>query len=143
MSVNSAILVGRLTRDLQIIPNKNGSKTVLFTLAVQRNRKDKDGNRQTDYIPVKAFIAKDAKSNGPFDYMSKGQLVAIEAELRSSQYEKDGQTVYGLDVTVKQNGVSLIERAKNSDPQTVSTAAEKNEDVSVDPMDISDDDLPF
>lgn len=140
MSVNTSTLVGRLTRDPQIMENKAG-KTVLFTMAVERSYKDKDGNRPVDFIPVKAFITDKAKSNGPFDYMKKGQLVAIEAELRSSQYEKDGETVYGLDVVVKQNGVSLLDRPKGA-------ASVKEEDAEVpaqEPaeMEISEDELPF
>lgn len=142
MSVNVSTLVGRLTRDPQIIDNKNGGKTVLFTVAVERSYKDKDGNRPTDFVPVKAFVQDKAKSNGPYDYMKKGQLVAVEAELRSSQYEKDGETVYGLDVVVKQNGITLLDRPKGS---ASTTPAEEKAPVS-EPnteMEISEDDLPF
>lgn len=139
MSVNTSTLVGRLTRDPKIIENKKGGKTVLFTLAVERNYKDAEGNRPTDFVPVKAFIQDKAKSNGPYDFMAKGQLVAIEAELRSSQYEKDGETIYGLDVIVKQNGVSLLERAKG----TETTAKEDEKPESLESLEISEDDLPF
>ena len=141
MSVNISTLVGRLTRNPKIIENKNGGKTVLLTVAVERSYKDKDGNRPTDFIPVKAFIQDKAKSNGPFDYMAKGQLVAIEAELRSSQYEKDGETVYGLDVVVKQNGVTLLERAK--DASTPAPAKKAEVTTEAPEMEISEDDLPF
>lgn len=139
MSVNVSTLVGRLTRDVQIMENKAG-KTVLFTVAVERSYKDKDGKRPTDFIPVKAFIQDKAKSNGPFDYMKKGQLVAVEAELRSSQYEKDGETVYGLDVVVKQNGITLLDR-----PKGAASAKEEDEVPAQEPaeMEISEEDLPF
>ena len=140
MSVNTTTLVGRTTRDPQIIENKNGGKTVLFTVAVERSYKDSEGNRPVDFVPVKAFIQDKAKSNGPYDYLKKGQLIAVEAELRSSQYEKDGETVYGLDVVVKQSGLTLLERAKG--------AASAKEEVAEAPaeaadLEISGDDLPF
>ena len=140
MSINSVTLVGRTTRDPKIVENKNGGKTVLFTVAVERNYKDSEGNRPVDFVPVKAFIQDKAKSNGPFDYLKKGQLIAVEAELRSSQYEKDGETVYGLDVVVKQSGLTLLERAKG--------AASAKEEVAEAPaeaadLEISEDDLPF
>lgn len=138
MSVNTTTLVGRTTRDPQIIENKNGGKTVLFTVAVERSYKDSEGNRPVDFVPVKAFIQDKAKSNGPYDYLKKGQLIAVEAELRSSQYEKDGETIYGLDVVVKQSGLTLLERAKGA----VAPAAEKAE-APAETMDISEEDLPF
>ena len=109
MSLNNVSLAGRLVRDPEIVENKKG-KTVLFTVAVERNYKDSDGNRPVDYVPVKAFIREGAKSNGPYDYMVKGQIVAIKAELRSTQYQKDGETIYGLDVVVANNGISLYDR---------------------------------
>ena len=109
MSLNTVSLAGRLVRDPEIVENKKG-KTVLFTVAVERNYKDSEGNRPVDFVPVKAFIREGAKSNGPFDYMVKGQLVAIQAELRATQYQKDGETVYGLDVVVSNNGMTLLDR---------------------------------
>lgn len=109
MSLNNVSLAGRLVRDPEIVENKKG-KTVLFTVAVERNYKDSEGNRPVDFVPVKAFVREGAKSNGPFDYMVKGQLVAIQAELRATQYQKDGETVYGLDVVVSNNGMTLLDR---------------------------------
>jgi single-strand DNA-binding protein len=109
MSLNTVSLAGRLVRDPEIVENKKG-KTVLFTVAVERNYKDSEGNRPVDFVPVKAFVREDAKNNGPFDYMVKGQLVAIQAELRATQYQKDGETVYGLDVVVSNNGMTLLDR---------------------------------
>ena len=108
MSLNTVSLAGRLVRDPEIVENKKG-KTVLFTVAVERNYKDSEGNRPVDFVPVKAFVREGAKNNGPFDYMVKGQLVAIQAELRATQYQKDGETVYGLDVIVSNNGMTLLD----------------------------------
>ena len=140
MSVNTTVLVGRTTRDPQIIENKNGGKTVLFTLAVERSYKDSEGNRPVDFVPVKAFIQDKAKSNGPYDYLKKGQLIAVEAELRSSQYEKDGETVYGLDVVVKQSGLTLLERAKGAASAKEEVAEAPDEEAV---LELSEDDLPF
>ena len=139
MSINSVTLVGRTTRDPKIVENKNGGKTVLFTVAVERNYKDSEGNRPVDFVPVKAFIQDKAKSNGPYDYLKKGQLIAVEAELRSSQYEKDGETVYGLDVVVKQSGLTLLERAKGAASAKEEVEAPAGDAV----LEISEDDLPF
>lgn len=139
MSTNVVILTGRTVRELEIMPNKNGSKTVLMTLAVNRG-KDRDGKQLVDYIQTKAFVAKDAKSNGPFDYIGKGQLVSIEAQLRSGSYEKDGKTIYTTDVIINNGGVTLLEgsRVAKGDAEVAHEEAPV-----VDEAPISDEDLPF
>ena len=137
MSLNSVQLVGRLAREPKIVDNKKG-KTVLLTLAVERSYKDSEGNRPVDYVPVKAFIREGAKSNGPFDYMVKGQLVSIQAELRATQFEKDGEKVYGLDVVVTNGGVSLMNR-----PAEKAEEAEAPTQDAADVLAIADEDLPF
>ena len=118
--------------------NKNGGKTVLMTLAVNRG-KDREGKHLVDYIQVKGFVAKDAKSNGPYDYIGKGQLIAIEAQLRSGSYEKDGEMVYTTDVVINNGGVSLIERSRAAEGDAEAPADEAQIDVEA----ISDEDLPF
>ena len=137
MSLNSVQLVGRLARTPKIMDNKKG-KTVLLTLAVERSYKDSEGNRPVDYVPVKAFIREGAKSNGPFDFMVKGQLVSIQAELRATQFEKDGEKVYGLDVVVTNGGVSLMNR-----PAEKAEEAEAPTQDAADVLAIADEDLPF
>lgn len=138
MSTNVVILTGRTVRELEIMPNKNGSKTVLMTLAVNRG-KDRDGNQLVDYIQTKAFVAKDAKSNGPFDYIGKGQLISVEAQLRSGSYEKDGKTIYTTDVIINNGGVTLLEGSR----VTKGDAEAAPEEPVVDEAPISDEDLPF
>ena len=138
MSTNVVILTGRTVRELEIMPNKNGSKTVLMTLAVNRG-KDSDGNQLVDYIQTKAFVAKDAKSNGPFDYIGKGQLVSVEAQLRSGSYEKEGKTIYTTDVIINNGGVSLLEGSRVAKGEVEAAPAEPV----VDEAPISDEDLPF
>lgn len=138
MSTNVVILTGRTVRELEIMPNKNGSKTVLMTLAVNRG-KDRDGNQLVDYIQTKAFVAKDAKSNGPFDYIGKGQLVSVEAQLRSGSYEKDGKTIYTTDVIINNGGVTLLEGSRVTKGDAKAAPAEPV----VDEAPISDEDLPF
>lgn len=138
MSTNIVVLTGRTVRELEIMPNKNGSKTILMTLAVNRG-KERDGNQLVDYIQTKAFVAKDAKSNGPFDYIGKGQLVSVEAQLRSGSYEKEGKTIYTTDVIINNGGVSLLEGSRVAKGEAEAAPAEPV----VDEAPISDEDLPF
>ena len=114
MSTNIVALIGRTVRKPEIRENESGVKTVLMTLAVNRG-KDRDGNQLIDYVPVKGFVSKAAKNNGPYDYIGKGQLVSIQGKLRSSSYEKDGETIYTTDVIIDNGGVSLLEKSRKDE----------------------------
>ena len=141
MSTNIVALIGRTVRAPKIMENKNGGKTILMTLAVNRG-KDRDGKQLVDYIQTKAFVSKDAKSNGPYDYIGKGQLISVEAQLRSGQFEKDGEMVYTTDVVINNGGVSLLERSRVAEDE----AEVAHEDAPTEVVDIdaiSDEDLPF
>ena len=137
MSTNKVMLVGRTTRKPQIMENASGVKTVLMTLAVNRG-KNKDGEQLVDYIPVKGFVQKSAKSNGPYDFIGKGQLIAIEAQLRSGQFEKEGEMVYTTDIVIDNGGVTLLEKSRKGEVAHEDAPAEV-----VDVEAISDEDLPF
>ena len=137
MSTNKVMLVGRTTREPQIMENASGVKTVLMTLAVNRG-KNKDGEQLVDYIPVKGFVQKSAKSNGPYDFIGKGQLIAIEAQLRSGQFEKDSKMVYTTDIVIDNGGVTLLEKSRKGEVDHEDAPAEV---VNIESM--SDEDLPF
>lgn len=84
--LNKSILMGRLTADAETKVFDEKKRVSNFTLAVDRDYVDKEGNRDTDFIPVVAwnlpekFIAK---------YLKKGELVAAEGRLQTRRYEKE------------------------------------------------------
>ena len=91
--MNSINLLGRLARDPQIFApvKKDGTMIAKFTLAVRRDEET------ADFIPCTAFGQTAAIIE---DHCKKGQQVAISGRLHSGSYEKDGQTVYTLEVIV-------------------------------------------
>lgn len=110
---NFGLAEGRLTSDVRIMENADGSASARFTLAVDDNYK-RNGNKSTQFIPFRAFI-KDKNSLGPYAYMHKGDLVSIGYEVRNNNYvAKDGTPVYGIDLFVTQ--VDLKRTKKNAEP---------------------------
>ena len=89
---NFGIVEGRLTRDVVLLTNRDGSRKALFTIATQCNYKGSDGKHPVDFINFEGFIPA-GNSNGVYDYLKKGTMVGIEFTIKSSRYEKDGQTV--------------------------------------------------
>lgn len=82
--MNKLILVGRIVRDPEVKAIGDNNMVAKFTVAVNRNYKDKDGERPTDFIPCEAF-GKTAEFVS--NYLTKGRLVSVEGEMRIDQYE--------------------------------------------------------
>lgn len=86
--MNRVILIGNLTRDPERRTTRSGVTTSSFTLAVERDHKDKDGNRVTDYITV---IAWRNTAGLCCRYLTKGRQAAVIGSWHNRSYEdKDG-----------------------------------------------------
>lgn len=85
--LNQVILVGRLTRDLQVNKSKNGSKVTTIPLAIPRSFKNIEGVYETDFIDCLAFdnIAENTKL-----YCKKGDIIGVKGRLQSRQIEEEG-----------------------------------------------------
>ena len=92
MSVNKAILVGRLGRDPETRYTSGGQAVANFTLATDETYKDRSGERQkrTEWHRVVLWgkLAEIAQQ-----YLKKGTLVYIEGRIQTRQWEdkRDGQ----------------------------------------------------
>ncbi len=97
--MNKAILIGRLTRDPELkFTAGSGVAVTTFTLAVDRNFKNKNGQREADFINIVAY-SKLAEVMA--NYLRKGRLVAVSGRIETRTYEgNDGQKKYYTDVVV-------------------------------------------
>lgn len=103
--MNKVILVGRLTDAIELKKvGDNQKSTVTAQIAVGRNYKDSEGNRETDFPTIVAW-GKTAEVLASMT--AKGSLVGIEGELRTRSYEKDGANRYVTEVLVDR--VDLLE----------------------------------
>ena len=90
---NYSVLKGNLARDPEIKVNeKDGSRRVLVTVAVNRNYKDKTGNYPVDYISCEGYFSAKVKGNGIFDRVVKGSRVEILGELCSAMWTDEAGT---------------------------------------------------
>ena len=83
--MNSVVLIGRITKDAAIKYTQNKVSVASFTIAVDRMYKDKDGNKQTDFIPVQV-IGKEKINN----WLVKGKLISLEGSIQVDRWQKDG-----------------------------------------------------
>ncbi|MGP1618236.1 single-stranded DNA-binding protein [Peptostreptococcus stomatis] len=83
--MNNVVLVGRLTKDpeLRYIPG-SGTPVATFTLAINRDYKNKDGSTPVDFIPVE-IMGKPAEFVA--NYITKGRLVGVQGSIRVDRYD--------------------------------------------------------
>lgn len=94
--LNICALQGRLARDPELRQTNTGKQVARFTLAVDRGRKDANGQSQTDWINV---IAWERLADFAYKYLSKGQMVNVDGRLQSSNYTaRDGTSRTALEV---------------------------------------------
>lgn len=98
--INNVVLVGRLTKDVNLRSTQNGTMVGAFTLAVDRTTKDQQGNRQADFISCVIWNTKySKKAENLATYAHKGSLIGITGAIQTRNYDnKDGQRVYVTEV---------------------------------------------
>jgi single-strand DNA-binding protein len=157
MSVNKAILVGRLGRDPETRYTAGGQAVANFTLATDETFKDRSGERQkrTEWHRVVLWgkLAEIAQQ-----YLKKGQLVYIEGRIQTRQWEdkRDGQKRTTTEIVANvmrmlgSRAEGAAAGAAAGGATTHARSADADFDVSAPPAEdlpagpeISDEDIPF
>jgi len=108
--INRTVLVGRLTRDPELKRTANDAAVVSFTLAVNRQFTNSQGEREADFI--NCVIWRKAAENFA-KLVHKGSLVGIDGRLQTRNYEnKQGNRVYVTEVVA--DNFSLLESRKDN-----------------------------
>ena len=97
--MNKIILVGRLTKDPEVRTTSAGFNTVNFTVAVNRNFKNKDGNYDADFLPCVAF-----RQTADFisKFFKKGSMISLDGRVQTRNYDaQDGSKRYVTEVVVE------------------------------------------
>lgn len=167
--INNVVLVGRMTRDAELRYTPSNQAVTTFTLAVNRNFKNQNGEREADFINCVIWRQ---QAENLANWVKKGTLVGVTGRIQTRNYEnQQGQRVYVTEV-VADNFQILESRATREGQSGGSYNGEFNNNSSFggssnggfssqpsqqtpnfgrdespfgnsNPMDISDDDLPF
>ncbi|NLO82741.1 MAG: single-stranded DNA-binding protein [Clostridiales bacterium] len=142
---NRVLLIGRLTRDPEIRHIPTGVAVTTFTLAVNRNFTNQQGEREADFIPIVVWrgLAETCAR-----YLSKGRLVAVSGRIQTRSYERDGQRRYvteviGDEVVFLDRDGSAGARSPASMPEYQPIGQEADFNVPFEPIEGEDDELPF
>ncbi|MDW8739115.1 single-stranded DNA-binding protein [Streptococcus suis] len=152
--INNVVLVGRMTKDAELRYTPSNVAVATFTLAVNRNRKNENGEREADFI--NCVIWRQAAENLA-NWAKKGAPIGIVGSIQTRNYEnQQGQRVYVTEVIANQFHM-LESRGQQSQGNSFQNGNNSNSGNfqngnnqgyqspfgNSNPMDISDDDLPF
>ena len=148
--MNRAILVGRLTKDPELRYTPNGVAVANFTVAVNRPFKNQAGEQEADFINCVAW-RKQAENLA--NYMRKGSLIGVDGRIQTRSYEnQEGRRVWVTEALAE--SIQFLEYKKDNEnesdrglvqkeQQAQSQRVEPTFDNQAEPMDISDEELPF
>lgn len=147
--MNKVILVGRLTRDPEVKNTTTGKTVATFTLAVDRRFKNKDGQKEADFVPIVVW-GKQAEFAG--QYLSKGSQIGVSGRLQVRSYDaQDGQRRYVTEVVADE--INFLSSSKKDSAggfqQASAPRTDNNNNMSVMGLDedfhlmADDDDIPF
>ena len=113
MAINNVVLVGRLTKDVELRQTNSGLQSANFNLAVDKNlSKEKEAEAKAQGRPTADFINCVAwRQPAVFlaNYAKKGSMIAVEGTIQTRTYQNQaGQTVYVTEVVC--DNVQLMDR---------------------------------
>lgn len=156
--INRVVLVGRLTKDVDLKYTPSGVAMARFTLAVNRTFTNQQGEKEADFINCLVWRK---QAENAANYLSKGSLAGVEGRIQTGSYEgQDGKRVYTTDVVADsvqflepKNGQATQNSAPTGQPQSNNQQSNNEQNYtrvdedpfsnSSGPIEVSDDDLPF
>lgn len=149
--INNTTLVGRLTRDPELKYTGNGIAVLSFSLAVERNFTNAQGERETDFI--NCVIWRGGAENLA-KFAAKGSLIGITGSIQTRSYQNnEGHTIYVTEVLV--DNFQMLEPRSVTEKRKEGNTTQQPEGTVIKPKggyesvyfddttDINDDDLPF
>lgn len=142
--MNSICLVGRLTKDVELRYTPSNVAVATFTLAVNRTFKNENGEREADFINCVMWRQ---QAENLANWAKKGALIGITGRIQTRSYDnQQGQRVYVTEVVAET--FQLLESKgqqgnQGQQRQAQQQAPDFSRNASTNPLDISDDDLPF
>jgi single-strand DNA-binding protein len=147
MSVNKAILVGRLGRDPETRYTSGGQAVCNFTMATDETYKDRAGERQkrTEWHRI---VVWGKQAEIAQQYLHKGSLIYVEGRIQSRQWDdREGQKRTTVEIVANNfrmlgsRGDSVAAGASAGGGTDSESHAPATEDIPT--SDISDEDIPF
>lgn len=110
--LNHITIMGRLTRDPELRKTQNDISVTSFVLAVDRDRKSQNGEKETDFIEVVAW-----RGTADFvcKYFTKGRMAVVDGRLQIRDWEdRDGNKRRSAEIIAENIYFGDSKRSENS-----------------------------
>ena len=97
--MNKVVIVGRLTKDVELKTTPQGVSVCAFTIAVNRRFKNANGEYEADFINCVAWRA---TAEFISKYFNKGRMLGISGSIQTRSWEKDGERRYVTEVMAEE-----------------------------------------
>lgn len=116
--LNKAILMGRLTRDPELRHTQSNMAVCSFRLAIDRDRKDPNGERQTDFIDC---VAWGKRAEFVVQWFTKGMMAIVTGRVQSRQWQdQNGNNRTAIEVNCAEVTFGETKKAREENRQDVS-----------------------
>lgn len=139
--LNKIVLMGRMTADPELKRTNGGTSVTSFTIAVDRDFKSRNGEKDTDFVNCVAW-------RGTAEFISKhfhkGSMAVVAGSLQSRQYDKNGEKRTVWEVLVDNIYFADSKKSDSSQQQNENFASLSNK-VNQEFSEIGEEDgeLPF
>ena len=124
--MNKVCLIGRLTTKPELRYTNSNLPYTRFSLAVNRNFSNSQGQRETDFINIVVWRK---QAENVCNYLDKGSLVSVEGRIQTESYDgQDGNKRYTTDVVA--DNVSFLESKKTE----INSSEKETADETTDPF---------
>ncbi len=132
--MNKVYLIGNLTRDPEVSETSSGVPFCRFSVAVNRNFANSEGNREVDFFNITVWRGL-AENCGRF--LKKGSKVAIVGSLQNRTYEVDGVKRTATDIVASE--VEFLSTNRDGEGDVVKPVNKDKPALT----EVEDDGLPF
>lgn len=140
--INKVILVGNLGRDPETRYMPSGNAVTNVSVATSKSWKDRDSGEQKDRTEWHRVVFFNRLAEIANEYLRKGSKVYVEGELRTREWEREGQKHYTTEVVA--NEMQMLDNrgdmpVGNTEVHHTSTTS----NFTSPPPEDFDDDIPF
>ncbi|MDC2964339.1 single-stranded DNA-binding protein [Gammaproteobacteria bacterium] len=138
--INKVILVGNLGRDPETRYLPSGGAVTNVSLATSRSWKDRDSGEQKEKTEWHRIVFFNRLAEIAGEYLKRGSKVYVEGELRTREWEKEGQKHFTTEIVANEMQM-LDSKGGSSDYETSNSSS--GAPTSLSSSEMIDDDIPF
>ena len=139
--INKVILVGNLGRDPETRYLPSGGAVTNVSLATSRSWKDRDSGEQREKTEWHRIVFFNRLGEIAGEYLKRGSKVYVEGELRTREWEKEGQKHFTTEIVA--NEMQMLDSKGGNTDFDAHNNPSSGAPSSLSSTDIIDDDIPF